>query len=371
MKFPDKKLILLLAVVLLLIAVYYSTNIQSQYIKIGAVLPLTGEGTPDQGQASQKAILLAAEKINAQGGINGKQIKVIVEDSQCDPQKGVSAMQKLIQVDGVSAVIGDICDAVTAAIIPIANQSKVVLITPGSTSPKISGASNYVFRFWFSENELGNLTAHTTYNLGYRKLAIYYINNEWGYAQRDAVTNTFESLGGQIVASDAVNPGETDFRTTILSTESKNPDAYYIGVFPDSLVVLIKQMKEQGINKQIFSHGGLVGSTQVLGLGGPLLDGIIAPFVANSSVDFQNQFFARYNEQPGITADSAYDAMSVLALVMQKYGTDPTSIAQGLHNVQNYQGVSGIISVDSNGDTHRPLMVMQIKNGTFVPYNYP
>jgi len=369
MKSPYKELVIIIAAVTILLTLYYYvTTTREQVIKVGAVLPLTGEGTPDQGQASQKGILLAAEKINSQGGINGKKVKIIVEDSQCKPEKAVTAMQKLVQVDGVVAVIGDTCDSVTAAIIPIAQDNKVVLITPGSTSPKISEAGDYIFRFWFSENDLGGLTASKAYELGYRKIGIFYINNEWGYAQRDAVTSKFESLGGQVVAKNAVNPGETDFRTILLKTEESKPDAYYIGVFPDSLVLIIKQMRELGINKQIFSHGGLVGSAQVLGLGGKLLEGVIAPFVGEPSAEFQKEFMSKYNEKPGITADSAFDAMMVLGTVMQKFGTTPNEIKDGLHTIQNYTGVSGIISVDSNGDTHRPLTVMQVKNGEFVPY---
>lgn len=369
MKFKETKLILItLIAVAALIGFFYFTSVQEQSIKIGAVLPLTGEGTPDQGQASQKGIMLAEKQLNAVGGINGKKIQVIFEDSQCNPNKAVTAMQKLVQVDRVVAVIGDICDSVTASIIPIAEDNKVVLITPGSTSPKISDAGDYIFRFWFSENDLGALTASRIHDFGYKKIGIFYINNEWGYAQRDAVSSKFESFGGQIVAKNAVNPGDSDFRTLLLKAEESKPDAYYIGVFPDSLVIILRQMKELGINKTVFSHGGLVGSTQVLNLGGQLLEGIIAPFVDSPSSDFQKAFADKYGQKPGITADSAYDAMNVLGLVMRKFGTTSNQIKDSLYTIKDYKGASGTISVDSKGDTHRPLLVMQVRNGTLVPY---
>ena len=260
--------------------IWYGANQKSSdkgIIKIGAILPLTGEGTPDQGQASQKAITLAIDEINAQGGINGKKVEAIFEDSQCQAQSGVTAINKLINVDKVAFIIGDICDSVTGAIMPIAEANKVVLITPGSTSPAISDAGDYIFRFWFSESDLGGMVADTAYGMGIKKFAILYINNAWGVAQKDGVKTRFEELGGEIVSAQAIDPNSVDYRTEILKAEEKNPEAYYIGSHPNGLVLAMKRMKELGINKTVFSHGGLVGSTQTLGLGGDFLEGIIAP----------------------------------------------------------------------------------------------
>jgi len=367
-----KKLKYLAFVVLLLTIVISgcTTLKKEETIKIGAVLPLTGEGTPDQGQASQKAIMLALDEINAQGGINGKNIEAIFEDSQCQAQNGVTAITKLINVNKVNFIIGDICDSVTGAIMPIAEENEVVLITPGSTSPVISDVGDYIFRFWFSENDLGGIVAETAYNMDKNRMAILYINNAWGAAQKDGVKKRFEELGGEIVSEQVVDPNSVDYRTELLKAEKNEPDAYYIGLHPNGLVLSMKRLRELGINKTVFSHGGLVGSTQTLGMGGDFLEGIIAPFVYNPKSTFRDKFVEKFNEEPGITADSSYDAVHVVAKIMMETGkTDSETIKEGLYKIRNYDGASGSISVDEKGDVHRPLRLLVVNEGKLLPYS--
>ena len=341
-----------------------------EVIKVGAVLPMTGEGTPDQGQASQKGIMLAIDEINAQGGINGHQVEAVFEDSQCQAQKGVTGIRKLINVDKVDFVIGDICDSVTAAIMPIAEENEVVMITPGSTSPKISDAGDHIFRFWFSESDLGGLVAEEAYESDVRDMAILYINNAWGVAQKNGVKSRFEELGGEVVSEQAIDPDNVDYRTEILKAEENSPDAYYIGLHPNGLALAMRQLNEQGVDKQVYSHGGLVGSTQTLGLGGDDLEGIIAPFVKNPSETFTETFREEYDKEPGITADSAYDAARVVLEIMEeKNSTSSDAIIEGLYDVQGYDGASGEITVDENGDVHRPLQLMIVDGGELVSLN--
>lgn len=361
-------IILIVIIVLSSIVFNMFLNVgQEQYIKIGAILPLTGQGTSDQGQASQEAIQLAIDQINERGGVNGKKLLMVIEDSQCQAQNAVTAIQKLINVDKVSLVIGDICDSATAAIIPIAEENKVVLVTPGSTSPKISDAGDYIFRFWFSEADLGGMAAKSAYDMGIRKMAIIHINNEWGVSQMNAVSESFQSLDGNITSIHAINPDDNDYRTPIIKAEEHEPEAYYIGTHPNGLVLSLRQMKELGIEKQVFSHGGLVGSTYTLGLGEGLLEGIIAPFViVESSEQFRNGFREKYGKEPGITADSSYDILMVVAEIM-KDGESSDEIKEGLYSVKDYHGASGIITVDENGDTHRPLSLHIVKDGVLVP----
>lgn len=341
---------------------------QNDTITIGAVLPLTGEGTIDQGQAAKDSMILAVDQINAKGGINGKEVKVIFEDSQCQADKGVTAINKLINVDNVKFIVGDICDSVTAAIMPIAEQSGVVLVTPGSTSPAISNAGDYIFRFWFSESDLGGIVAESAFEKEEKNIAILYINNAWGVAQKNGVSNRLKELGGQVVSEQAVVPTESDYRTLILKGEESEPDAYYIGLHPNGLVLATKQLQELNIDKQVYSHGGLVGSTQTLGLGGDYLEGIIAPFVYNPSQEFLSDFREKYNKEPGITADSAYDAVvTALAAVDTAGEYSSEVIKNGLYALKDYNGVSGKITVDEKGDVHRPLQLMIVENGQLVP----
>ena len=364
---------ILVTIVIILIvagAAYVALQPQAkETVKIGVVLPLTGKGTIDQGQASQHAVTLAIEQINRDGGLLGKKVEAVFENSQCEPSIGVTAIRKLIDIDKANFIIGDICDSVTAAIIPVAEKSKKVLITPGSTSPDISNAGDYIFRFWFSENDLGGMITDKAYEMGYRKMAIIYIDNAWGEAQKNAVSAKFTSNGGEIVGMEKIG-NTADFRTILSKLEEKNPDSYYIGVHPFGLASIMKQIKEFNITKQVFSHGGLVGSTQVLGLDEDgILEGIMAPFVYDPSSSFRNMFVTRFGTEPGITADSSYDAVMVASKIIK--GTeksDSDTIKDGLYKIQNYTGASGIIAVDGNGDTQRQLRLMIVRGNMLVPY---
>lgn len=127
---------------------------EAKEIKIGVIFPLTGDAAI-WGQNDKEGADLATEEINNPGGITGKKIRLIYEDSQANPGMGVSAFKKLIEVEKVPAVIGDIASSVTLAIAPIAQEKRVVLLSPGATAPKLSEAGPYFFRIWNSDAEEG------------------------------------------------------------------------------------------------------------------------------------------------------------------------------------------------------------------------
>lgn len=360
--------LVILSMIVLAIWIGISQNLLSGKIKIGVILPLTGDGVADQGQASQKSIELAVSEINDQGGIEGKKLEAIFEDSQCQAQNGVTAVNKLINVDKVNFLIGDICDGVTGVIMPIAEKNKIVLITPGSTSPAISDAGDYIYRLWFSENDLGGMVADAAFEKGLRKFAILYINNAWGVAQKDGVKKRFEELGGRVVSEQEVDPSNVDYRTEVLKAKKSNPDAYYFGLSPDGLIMSMNRFKELGIKKPVYSHGGLVGSAQTLGTAGDSLEGIVAPFVFDSDSQFKTKFVAKFNKEPGTTADSSYDAVNIVAKVMKESKSfDSEAIKEGLNKIKDYEGASGKITIDEKGDAHRPLRLMVVKAAKLIP----
>ncbi len=360
--------LVLLAIVIIGIFLVYSgqsDGIGEETIKIGVILPLTGNHA-DQGEASQNAIKLAVEKINSQGGINGKKLEAIFENSECEAQKAVSAINKLVNIDGIKFVIGDICSSATLAIAPIAEENKVLLLNAGSTSSAVRDAGDYVFRFWFSGEVMGKIIAEKANEMGIKKVAIIYLNNDFGGSLEKDFSQRFEELGGTVVSKQGVEITNNDFRTELTNAEEKGPDAYFVALYQDTLPLALKQMKELGINKQVFTHGGIAGSALTLEGGKEVLEGVLAVFAAEFSQEFADEFNARFGKKPGVTADAAYDAVMVLAKVLREKGTDVEQVKQGLYSIKDYEGVSGKISVDSDGETNRPLMLYRIENGTML-----
>lgn len=336
-------------------------------IKVGAVLPLSGEGTPDQGLASQKAIDLAIKEVNDKGGINGRNLEVFYEDSRCEPSRGVSGIRRLIETKNVDFIIGDICDQVTAPIMKIAQDSDVVLITPGSTSPEISTAGDRIFRFWFSEDDMGNAVAQHAKSEGLDDFAIVYINNAWGISQKDAVKKHVQALGGTITSEQSVEPDTTDYRTILLKAQQSNPDAFYVGTFPNGLASFVEQKRVQGVDKPLYAHGGLVGSTLAMNLGGSDLEGLFAPFASDPDPTFTKKFEKKYGVAPGVTADSSYDIIKAIAFVMEDQDTfDSATLAKQLSGLKDFKGASGSITVNKNGDTQRKLEVKIVKDRVLV-----
>ena len=357
--------LLLLIMIALLFYFNQGNGVGEETIKIGVVLPLTGNHA-DQGEASQNAIQLAVEKVNSQEGINGKKLEPIFENSECEAQKAVTAINKLVNIDGVKFVIGDICSSATLAIIPIAEENKVLLLNAGTTSSAVRDAGDYVFRFWFSGEAMGRMIAEKANEMGIKKVAIIYLNNDFGDSLEKDFSQRFEELGGTVVSKQGVETTNNDFRTELTNAEEKEPDAYFLALYQDTLLLALKQMKELGINKQVFTHGGIAGSALTLEGGQEVLEGVLAAFAAESSQEFAKEFSTRFEKKPGVTADAAYDTVMVLAKVLREKGTDVEQVKQGLYNVKDYEGVSGKISVDSYGETNRPLAIYRIQNGAMV-----
>lgn len=228
----------LIAILLIITAFSLGCAKKEKEIKIGAILPLTGDAAK-YGESAKRAIDLAVEEINSTGGIKGSKIKVIYEDDQALPEKGVSAIQKLITVDKVHVVIGAMPSSVTLAMAPIAEKNKVVLFSPASSNPKITEAGDYIFRNDVSDIfEGGKMADETWQRLKFRKAAVLYINNDYGVGIKDVFVYRFTVLGGEIVATENFEQGTTDFRTQLTKIKQGNPEAVYIVGYKEQIQIL-------------------------------------------------------------------------------------------------------------------------------------
>lgn len=164
-------------------------------IEIGFVGPLTGGGAK-YGEAARKAIELAGAEINQRAGVRGPAIRVVYEDSQGDPRRAVDAFRKLVSVNKVPAVIGDLFSSATLAVAPIANESEVVLLSPTSSAPGITYAGPFVFRNVASDIFEGSVMAEFARNrVGLSRVAVLYINNAYGAGIREVFVREFRAVG--------------------------------------------------------------------------------------------------------------------------------------------------------------------------------
>lgn len=338
-------------------------------IKIGAIFPLTGPAAK-YGQNSKRGVELAVAIINNAGGIKDKKVTVIFEDSQAQPSIGVNAVKKLINVNKVPVVIGPLASSVMLAAAPIFNENKVVAISNGASSPKISEAGDYIFRTDVSDNFEGSVMASVAYSkLGFNAISTIFINNEYGVGLKTVFEQEYTKLGGKIMNSLGFVQGATDFRSLVSKITNDNSEAIYI-IGYNEMIPLIKQIKEFGIKKQILSTAVLE-DPELLSKLGEMSEGII---ILSREYDrdrevaqkFLKKFEERFNKKPDFYfAAQAYDAVNLVALTMEKVGFDSEKIKNNLYEIKDFNGVSGQISFDNNGDVIKKLVVKQVSNGKF------
>jgi len=341
-------------------------------IKIGAILPLTGD-VAVWGNNTKEGIDLAVEKINNSGGINESKVEIIYEDSKALPSEGVSAIRKLITVDKVSSIIDNSVSSITLAMAPIAENNNVVILATGATAPEISEAGEYIFRIWNSDAEEGTVMADYAYDkLGLRNVAILYVNNDYGKGLNDVFNKEFLERGGKILTSQMFEQSEKDFRTQLTKIKENNPDAVYLVGYPREVPQCLKQMKELRLNVKVLSTVAFE-DPHILEIAKDAAEEVIYPYPITPIEEdtalqvFLTGYLNKYNKEPGITCDVGYDAVNMIALAIELSGSSKgEDIQKGLMMIKNYHGASGVIEFDKNGDVHKPIGMKTVKDGQFV-----
>jgi len=342
-------------------------------IKIGVLFPLTGD-EGDYGKKGKDAIEMAVDQINSGGGIDGKKVEAIFEDSRSDGPTGVTAIQKMISVDRVSAVVGDIVSAVTIPAAAVANKNKVIMIAPTSSAPAITNAGEYIYRVWPSDLAEGMAAGNYARQQNYKKAVILHVNNEYGTQIANIFTVNFENQEQKVVANEAYDPKATDFRSVLTKVKALTPDVIYLaGYFEDSASIL-KQAKELGFFVK-FIGTTAIEDKKFIAIAGSSSEGIVYPLATSfdaksqdaTSKKFVDAFENKYSYEPSWVESHCYDAFMLIAEAMKNNPADISgdSMRKYLDTV-SYKGVTGEIKFDENGDVTKPIVMKTVKNGEFI-----
>lgn len=345
---------------------------QANEIKIGAILPLTGDGAK-YGEEARNGIDLAVEEINAKGGVDGRKVRIIYEDDQGTSTAAVNAFNKLVTVDKVPVIIGPMYSSTTLAVAPIAERAKVVVLSPSASSPKVTQAGDYIFRNWPSDvYEGGEMAKFAHERLGLKRAAILTVNLDYGIGLTEVFSKEFTDLGGQVVVVEKYEQGATDFRTQLTKIQATNPDGLYLPGYYTEIALILIQAKELGINVQFLSCVGF-DNPKSLELAGEAAEGVIfarpaydPESKAEPVASFVQSFKSRYGLVPGTYAAHAYDAMRIVAEAIRKGGYQSEGIKKALYAIRNFPGVTGETSIDENGDVSKPSQIMKVEGGKFV-----
>ena len=340
-------------------------------VVIGAILPLTGTGAV-WGENSRKGMELARKEVNATGGINGKKLEIVYEDTQGFPQVAVSAIKKLISVDKVQVVLGCATSSATLAAAPIAKRNHVVLFSPGASSPKLSDAGPYFFRNFPSDAiEAPEIARMVFKKLNVKMVAILYVNNEFGKGQEQAFRQEFEHLGGKVVATEAFAQEASDFRTQITKIKDSNHEAIFLPGYPREMSTVLRQLAESGIKVPIVCPSAVV-DDKLLQISGKVVEGVIfadqRPADTNipSVSHFLRSYRETYHEEPRILTDTSYDAVKLVAKCITEAGNSGPAIQDALASTKDYPGAIGLTTFNEHGEIVKTPVFKKVENGKIV-----
>lgn len=341
------------AVVVIVVVILATLGERTEVIKIGAVLPLTGD-IASYGKNAQSGIDLAVEEINRSGGINGKLIKVIYGNNKGTASEAVKIIKKLITVDRVSVVIGAAASSVTLSMCPIANESKVVLMSPISSSQELTTkGGEYFFRVCPSDAFQSRILADWMWNRRLKTVGVIYVNNAWGIGLKDEFVESYKKLGGKVAAVEASMEGQRDFRTQISKVLGAKPEALFGATYGKEGGILLKQAKELGVKMPIFG-GDVWSSPELIESAGDAAEGVYFTVPTKLTGDKYQQFATkyrqRYGKEPEVYAAYSYDAMNIIAKGLAEGHMSGQQLREYLAKMPAYDGVTGVTKFDEHGD---------------------
>ncbi len=373
-----KKVLLVALMALLSVGlVFAGGSAESDVIKVGGIFPLSG-GVAVYGIGCQDGVEMAIEEINAAGGINGKQVVLIAEDDEGNPEKTVNAYKKLTTKDGVKVIIGSLTSGCTAAITSLAQAQGVVMIAPAATQADITDAGDFVFRACFIDPFQGTVGGKfASENLGKSKAAILYdIGNDYSVGLYDNFKVSFEANGGTIVSAESYNTGDKDFNAQLTKIKNAKPDVIYLPDYYATVALIAKQLRAQGIDAPIIGADGWDGI--VGNAGDEVLNGFYSNHYAADSTDakvvnFVKDYETKYGSTPVSFAALGYDCVYLLkdAMTAAKTDSDPKAIRDAL-KATNGSYLTGDLSFDAKRNPVKSAVMLEIvkKDGVLTPvYN--
>ena len=325
--------------------------------RVGVMESLTGPGET-YGTVSVQAKQMAVDEINSAGGINGRMLELIVEDSKCSAQDAITAYNKLTDVDGVKIILGTSCSGAMLGAAPLAEADGVILFSGLATNPDIAHAGDYIFRTSMNDLQLGIDTGNVIRADGAQRLATITETTDYAEGVRRTTAEQFVSLGGEIVAEERYASDVTDFRTQLTKILNANPDAVHIAAQSEfSGGTVVKQIRELGYEGPLYSEIVPVGATalEVAGESATGLKAVIAELdPANSkSQEVLNNFRARYDyvTLPWYLA-SGYDDVYITAECLKMIGDDQDAdgFRDCLYGITWSGAIGENYSFDANGE---------------------
>lgn len=365
MKTRDKILFIVFFLLSAIAAAFLlSKKDSSDTIKIGVVMPQTGF-LSSPGQSVIRGIDLFVKDFNAKQ--KDVCLKMIYEDSQSDPKIGVSAIHKLISADRTKIVIGDIGSPIFLAMAPIAEQSKVVLISPGASNPKVRDAGDFVFRIYTSDEFDGKVMAQYLSQNNVREVSLSYFNNDYGVGLSEAFKVEFAKMNGNVSLDYSFDENNLSFKDLIIKLKnSGTKDVYFIGS-PKQDAAFLRQIKEMDCKVNVYGVLSFEDS-EFLSIAKGTFSSVeyTTPYFDLDSEekqvqDFKESFQREYGMLPDLNSALGYDVISIIAFALKRCDYDESRLKDELYQIKGFPGLTGNTSFDNKGDVIKDVMIKRVE----------
>jgi branched-chain amino acid transport system substrate-binding protein len=342
-------------------------------IKVGEFASLTGKDATF-GISSHEGTLMAIEEINAAGGVLGKKLELLTEDTQCKAGEPATVVNKLIARDGVVAVLGEVASSRSLEAAPICQANKIPMVSPSSTNPKVTETGDYIFRVCFIDPFQGTVMANfASHTLKAKRVAVFTdVKSDYSKGLAKYFKEKFTANGGTIVAELDYNGGDKDFNAQLTAIKAENPDGVFVpGYYTEAALICI-QARQLGLTVPLFGGDGWE-SDKLFEIGGAAVEGnyFSTHYSPEVGSEMSKKFVANYRKRwngktPDAMAACGYDSALVLADAIKRAGTtDGPKLRDALAATRNFQAVTGTITINSNRDASKSAVILQISGGKY------
>lgn len=362
---------------------------ETKEIVIGQYGSMTGTSATF-GISTANGIAIATEEQNAKGGIAGNAIRMVLEDDQSKPEEAATAVSKILSRDRPVAVLGEVSSSRSLAAAPLLQAAGVPMISPSSTSPKVTEVGDYIFRVCFIDPFQGTAVAQFAYDSkNIRNVAILKdVKNDYSVGLAQFFTETFTGLGGTIVAEEAYSEGDIDFKAQLTNLVAKSPEAIFLPGYYTEVGLIARQARELGF-QGIFLGGDGWDSDKLVEIG---QDAIVGGYYTNhysvddpnpAVQDFIKKYEAKFQAKPDGLAALGYDSAKILYMAMEEVAQNPdlaaafadrsgvpatedarkaarAALRDRLAKITGYPGVTGSITIDAQRNAQKPAVVVEV-----------
>jgi branched-chain amino acid transport system substrate-binding protein len=339
---------------------------------IGFFAPMSG-AQASFGMDAVNGAKLAIEEINLAGGVLGHPLKLVIKDTESQPERTSAVVSELINTEKVAALVGEIATDRSLIAAPLAQASGIPMITPGATNEKVTAAGDYIFRACYTDAFQAAVMAKFARSIDVEKAAILFdASNPYGSGLMETFKADFLQHGGTIVAEEFYRAGDTHFTAQLNAIKEKNPDSIFLPSYYTEAALIIRQARQLGIEAPFLGTDGW-DSAEFLNVGGRAVNNCYfashfsSEHVSDKAKVFNDAYYAKFQSAPPPLAALTYDSVWLVADALKRSGSAaPVALRDAIAATRDFPGVTGSISFDQGRDPKKPGIVIRVQDGKFT-----